>query len=286
MINTRPDYVNRWQMLDKEHSPVLELTHNGLLREEISCYPNPPCKELNNDQLITKVPVFNSYVTYNDFHLEMVSHTILKQMAVGGERIWFSRDVGQVRPTRSNFEAFVRRTEILGESPIVVHASEELLRLGAPPAEVLNRPTDGYASNDANADQIAQIERLPAPEKIAVDLVKYLPDELVFNVQCPTDGWLLVTDRWARSWRAEVNGKPVSVYGGNFIFRAVQVTGGQNSIRFTYRPFGFPWLVIISWGTLAGVACYSVYSGLRSRPSLPIRKDSITGVAATLPWDT
>jgi len=265
MINTRPDYVNRWQRLDKEHSPVLDLTHNGFLREELSCYPNPPCKELNNDQLITKVPVFNSYVSYNDFHLEMVSHLILKQMAVGGERVWFSRDVGQVQPTRSNFEAFVRRTEILGEPPIVVHAPEELLRLGAPATEVLARPTDGNASNDASAgiaDQIAQIERLPASEKIAVDLFKYLPDELVFNVQCPTDGWLLVTDRWARSWRAEVNGKPVAVYGGNFIFRAVQVTEGQNSIRFIYRPFGFPWLVIISWGTLAGVICYSLYYGL------------------------
>jgi hypothetical protein len=289
MINTRPDYVNRWQRLDKDHSAALELAHNGLLREEISCYPNPPCKELNNDQLITKVPVLNSYISYNDFHREMVSHPILKRTAVGADRIWFSRDVRQVQPTRSNFVTFVRRTEILGESPLVVHAPEDLLRLGAPATEVLSRPTDGDSLNDVktgNADQIAQIERLPPAEKIAIDLVKYVPDELVFNVQCPTDGWLLVTDRWARSWRAEVNGKPVSVYGGNFIFRAVQVTGGQNSIRFTYLPFGFPWLVIISWGTLAGVACYSVYSGLRSRPSLPIPKDSITGVAATLPRDT
>jgi hypothetical protein len=268
MINTRPDYVNRWQRLDKEHSAVLDLTHIGLLREEISCYPNPPCKylNLNNDQLITKIPVFNSYIHYNDFHRKMVDHPILKRTAVGAERIWFSRDVGQVQPTRSNFEAFVRRTEILGEPPIVVHAPEELLRLGAPPTEVLARPTDGNASNDANAgnaDQIAQIGRLPAPEKVAVDLVKYLPDELVFNVQCPTDGWLLVTDRWARSWRAEVNGKPVLVYGGNFIFRAVQVSQGQNSIRFTYHPFGFPWLVVVSWGVLGAIGIWSASAGIR-----------------------
>ena len=154
---------------------------------------------------------------------------------------------------------------MLGESPLVVHAPEELLRLGAPPTEQLARPRDGDALNDANAgnaDQVAQIEKLPAAEKIAVDLVKYLPDELVFTVQCPTDGWLLMTDRWARSWRAEVNGQPVAVYGGNFIFRAVQVSAGQNNVKFTYRPFGFPWLAIISWGTLAGVICYSLYYGL------------------------
>ena len=268
MINTRPEYVKRWQRLDKEHSAVLDLTHNGLLREEISCYPNPPCKYLNNDQLITKVPVLNSYITYNDFHRETVRHPILKRTAIGAERIWFSRDVGQVQPTRSNFVAFVRRTEMLGESPLVVHTQEELLRLGAPPRGDLALPTDGDALNDANAgnaDQIAQIERLPTAEKIAVDLVKYIPDELIFNVQCPTDGWLLVTDRWARSWRAEVNGRPTTLYGGNFIFRAVQVSAGQNKIRFTYRPLGFPWLIIFSWGTLAGVACGSLYSGSRSR---------------------
>jgi len=127
----------------------------------------------------------------------------------------------------------------------------------------VSQPTDKDTLNAGNADtadHIAQIERLPAAEKIGVDLVKYLPDELVFNVQCPTDGWLLVTDRWARSWRAEVNGKPTTIYGGNFIFRAVRVAAGQNNIIFTYRPFGFPWLVVASWTTLAAVACYSVYS--------------------------
>jgi len=68
-----------------------------------------------------------------------------------------------------------------------------------------------------------------------------------------------VTDRWARSWRADVNGKQATVYGGTFIFRAVQITRGQNTIRFIYHPFGFPWLVIISWGTLAGVISYFLY---------------------------
>jgi hypothetical protein len=269
MVSTRPEDVKRWASLDERHSPVLDLTGNGLLREESSCNPDPDPVCLKNDQLITKVPVFNSYaIGENYFHGEMVNHPILKRTAVGAERIWFSSDVGHVQPTRSNFVAFVRRTEMLGESPLVVHSPEELLRLGAPPTEILARPTDGNASNEANAgnaDQIAQIERLPAAEKIAIDLVKYLPDELVLNVQCPTDGWLLVTDRWARSWRAEVNGQPVAVYGGNFIFRAVQVSGGRNTIRFTYRPFGFPWLVIISWGTSAIVAICSLYSGLRGR---------------------
>jgi hypothetical protein len=35
-------------------------------------------------------------------------------------------------------------------------------------------------------------------------------------------GWLLVTDRWGPGWRAEVNGRPAPVFGGNFIFRAIE----------------------------------------------------------------
>jgi hypothetical protein len=272
MVNTKPQYVKRWGELDEKHSASLDLTGNGLLREDTSCYPNPPCEFPKNDQLITKVPVFNSYATGESyFHDRMTGHPILKEMSIGTERVWFSKDVGQIPPMRSNFVAFVRRTETLGEPPLVVHSLEELLSGGAPPTEYilrgedLLRPPNRDALNDANADQIARIGRLPAAEKIAVNLVKYLPDELVINVQCPTDGWLLVTERWARRWRAEVNGSQATVYGGNFIFRAVQVSAGQNNIRFTYHPFGFPWLVIMSWGTLAVVAICSVYSGLHSR---------------------
>src|SRR5262249_41757523 len=277
MVNTKPEYVKRWGELDEKHSASLDLTGNGLLREDTSCYPNPPCKFPKNDQLITKVPVFNSYATGESyFHDRMTDHAILKEMSIGTERVWFSKDVGQVPPTRSNFVAFVRRTETLGEPPLVVHSLQELLSVGAPPTEdilrgeELHRPTNIDALNEANADQIERVGTLPAAEKIAVDLVKYLPDELVFTVQCPTDGWLLVTDRWARSWRAEVNGRSTTVYGGNFLFRAVQVSAGQNKIKFTYSPLGFPWLVIISWGTLAGVICYLLYYGFhRWRASSP-----------------
>lgn len=265
IVNTRPEYVKRWSDLDEKHSASLDLTVNGLLRKDTSCYPNPPCKFLNNDQLITKVPVFNSYATgESSFHYRMTDHPILKAMSIGTERVWFSKDISHVAVTESNFAAFVSRAETVGAPVLVVHSPEGLLRSGAPPKEAFLSPKDGNELIDTKPEEITQIRRLPAAERIAVHLVKYLPDEILFNVQVPSDGWLLVTDRWARSWRAEVNDKQTTVHGGNFIFRAVQVSGGQNRIRFTYHPFGFPWLLIVSWGTLAVVATCSVYGGLRS----------------------
>ena len=50
---------------------------------------------------------------------------------------------------------------------------------------------------------------------------------------------------------AEVNGQLADVFGGNFIFRAVRVTAGENRIQFNYRPAGWPSLLLISWGMLA-----------------------------------
>jgi uncharacterized membrane protein YfhO len=83
-----------------------------------------------------------------------------------------------------------------------------------------------------------------------VDVIQYEPENLAFTVDAPSDGWLLVTDRWARSWQAMVNGRRTRIYRGNFIFRAVRVVRGPNRIEFSYHPRGFPALVALSWGTL------------------------------------
>jgi hypothetical protein len=252
MISTDPVAVRRWQQLDENHSTALDLTSNGLLRKESSCSSidgnenksgtEPFCKL--NDQYITKTPVFDSYTTMkNTFHLRMTQNAILRRMASGTERIWFSKEVCQVAPTEEYFSAFVTRTDALAAAPLLIHTPETLLSLSTIDE-----------ANEITANQMSKIKALPACEQIAVDLVRYLPDELVFEVHCPADGWLLVTDRWARSWQAEVNGKRAVVYGGNFIFRAIQVSAGPNRVRFAYSPPGFAWLVILSWGTLALVA--------------------------------
>ena len=74
-------------------------------------------------------------------------------------------------------------------------------------------------------------------------------------------GWLLVTDRWAPGWRASVNAQSVPTLGANFIFRAVPVRRGENVVRFTYRPAGYPWLLVLSWLTLGVVVAWSFQRG-------------------------
>ena len=79
----------------------------------------------------------------------------------------------------------------------------------------------------------------------------------------PEAGWLLVTDRWARGWRATVNGRPQDVSGAAFVYRAVPVVAGPNTVRFSYRSSAFPLLVVVSWGTLVVVLLASVRRGAK-----------------------
>ncbi len=253
------DAAERWNDLDQRHRSTRDLTSNGWWREESVCDTDPVFERCRrNDQLITKVPVFDAYTTdKNAFHLAMVHDPLLRRMATGAERIWFSEEVAHAPPTQTSFAAFRSRSETLGSPPLVVHSPEELLR----------RPEHDGASLASAAQGEAAIERLSAARWIRAEVLRYLPEELVFDVHPVTDGWLLLTDRWARSWKAEVNGRPTTVFGGNFIFRAIHLTAGRNRVRFAYRAAGFPWLVVVSWGTLASVALGAVISVSRRRPA-------------------
>ena len=241
-----PSLVARWQKLDEQHSSGLDLTSVGLNRDESSCYEQTyPCKNLNNDQMIKKIPVLNSYGTQvNSFHVEITKNPDLRKMAIGAERIWFSSQVAEVSPTMESFSTFAKQTENLSTPPLVVHRPQEML---------------GKGTSANSAEEKQSIETLPPMQNIGVRLIKYTPKELTFEAEAPSDGWLLVTDRWARSWKAKVNNLETPVYGGNFIFRAVKVSAGKNLVTFSYEPPSFPYLLILSWGIMGSLLIISLW---------------------------
>jgi hypothetical protein len=245
--------VGRWRALDSRHSPSLDLSAHGLRRDDASSYTTPPAYLLNNDQLIDKIPVFAASVTTtNRFQQGIWEDPALKRMAVGSERVWFAREAAQFPPSEALFREIKNRADTFMGFPIVIHS----------PQQMLEQAPDGRRQAPSQ-DLIGQVANAPAAESVSVNLLKYDPDELSFTVSCPDQGWLLVTDRWARSWRAEVNGAAAPVYGGNLIFRAVRVSAGWNQIKFRYHPFGRPWLVLLSWGVLATIALTAVREKIR-----------------------
>jgi hypothetical protein len=229
----------QWVALGARHQPSLDLTRNGLFRTESACQPWTPSQCWRNDQLITKVPTLRAYATFtNDFHQVMSRHPVLRASAAGRDRIWFAPRVALAPVDDTAFAAFVRRTDELGAPPLVVHTRAQMLRAGA---------------ERSDPGRHAEIDTVPAAQRLPVQVIVYHPNELTLRLTAPDSGWVMVTDRWAPGWRAEVNGRPVSPFGANFIFRAVPVRRGKNLVRFTYHPAGYPWLLAVSWLTLAGV---------------------------------
>jgi hypothetical protein len=248
-----------WTEVDAEHVVSLDLAQNGLRRDlrppdwmNQTLFPGghdsatPPFQR-NNRNLPLKLATLENYNTLsNRFHAQSVYHPILAKMATGNRRIWCARDAALVLPTDAAYTAVEKRSEALDAPVVVVHPRQEMVRISK----------GGAGPQDAQ--DMAAIMGLPAAQLVEPRVVHYGPNKLALDVVCPDNGWLLVTDRWSPGWKATVNGQPVEIFGGNFVYRAVGVKAGANDVRFSYEPKGWPLLLWVSWGTLALVAGLSI----------------------------
>jgi len=245
-----------WNRIAQEHNPSLDLTSRGLQRSSLAPAWLTAEGVPHNKNLPLKLATLQNYSALtNRFYQDEVTRPALSAMATGPNRIWFSSQVAVVRATEEAYAAFVARSESLGAGVLVLHPRDEM-------TSVVPASEDGAP---------ASISQLPPARPVDVKLKAYRPDELSFQVECTEKGWLLVTDRWSRAWRATVNGRPTDVWGGNFIFRALPVEAGANDVRFTYDAVGFPGLLVLSWSTVLVILAFGLYSrvreGQRPRPS-------------------
>jgi hypothetical protein len=230
-----------WDHINAAHISSLDQTPAGLHRDlQFTRWPdNYP----NNHNVPMRVATFKGYdVMTNRFKDDFINHPVLLDMSIGSERVWFAKNAAILPPEDSNYAAFVRRSEEVGAPVMLIHPSQKMTDI---------RVRSLQQSEDLQGP--GEILRLAPAQRVPIDLLRYTPNQLELQVRCPGAGWLLVTDRWAPGWSARVNGRRAEVFGGDFIFRAVRVSAGQNTIRFSYRPAGFPLLLILSWGTLAAV---------------------------------
>jgi hypothetical protein len=74
-----------------------------------------------------------------------------------------------------------------------------------------------------------------------VRIVSYRNTEVVLEVGSPDGGWVVLNDLWHPWWFAEIDGQPAGLLRANVLFRAVAVTPGRHTIRFTFRPLAGAW---------------------------------------------
>ena len=203
---------------------------------------------------------YNQCTMKNRFHIWFAQHPVLLNMGLGADRTWFSKDATIAAPSDLAYLALINRSEQLGAPVLVV----------LPPSEMVKDSRIGWGGVPDKA-QLASISRLPPAQNIPVKVLKYTPNDLKLRVSCPADGWLLVTDRWAAGWHAKVNGIAVEVFGGNFIFRAVRVRAGENTVQFYYPQHLYFALVLLSWSTLVAVFAIPRLNGIKAGGSRQLR---------------
>jgi hypothetical protein len=231
-----------WQELDARHVSGVSLTTRGLARD---------VDHGNNFTFAAKVPAASGYAPLTGpLVREYLDEPVLLDAAIGADRLWFSPAAADVDRSRACLAAFRDRAAMLGAPPLVTHPRARMDVQGSGEAGLQVR-LPGEADPPGNCRAI--IASLPAAARVRGNAVKieiYTPERLRMRVHVDEAGWLLVTDSWSRGWTALVNGREAAIVGGNFLFRAVRVGPGTNIIDFKYRPFGYPWLLIVSWSTL------------------------------------
>jgi hypothetical protein len=201
--------------------------------------------DLFNFNMLSGTPVLRGYAPFTSpLHLEFAANPKLARTALGPDRFWFAA------------------------MPPAVPLSDDLMQVlsaattsADAPAVVVHLPGAMLAGTQAQAGDHSS----PAPAQLVRPAFRvYEHNQMAFDVTVPETGWLIVTDRWARGWKAEVNGAPARISGANGLWRAVLVPAGTSTVAMRYRPFGYPWLLALSWGTLILVAISTIVGRTRA----------------------
>lgn len=75
-------------------------------------------------------------------------------------------------------------------------------------------------------------------------------------VEAPSDGVLIINERFAPGWRATIDGTPARVFRANYLFRGVRLPKGAHKVELVYRPFDIVAALLLYAATLlAALGC-------------------------------
>ena len=144
--------------------------------------------------------------------------------------------------------------------------------------EILSAVTD--ASFDPRREIVLETppvpEPVPATDSGKVTLVESSSDELTVEADVPSPAILLVTDNYAKGWRARaLPGSAQAAYRvmpADYSLRAVPLTAGHHLFRLEYIPVGFhmgKWISLVSLGGFLGLLGMCVSGQIRAEGKTP-----------------
>jgi len=91
------------------------------------------------------------------------------------------------------------------------------------------------------------------------------PHRIALTATLDKPGWITVPESFHRDWRAELNGKPVTVYRGMGAFLSVPVASGVQRLNFFFNPpiwyWLCAWIASLAWGMVGILISGLVFSG-------------------------
>jgi Bacterial membrane protein YfhO len=100
----------------------------------------------------------------------------------------------------------------------------------------------------------------------AARIVRYLPEQVVAEVESPAPALAVLNDTYAPGWRAFVDGAEVPVLAADGAFRAAPVPAGRHTLRFDYRAPGLFLGAAISLTALLALLVLWLRSHRRTAP--------------------
>jgi hypothetical protein len=139
-----------------------------------------------------------------------------------------------------------------------------------------------------DAESVVMLER-PAPDAVgspgapsalSARITTDAEKEVAIAAAAGADGgYLVLQDSFDRAWRVEVDGQPASLLRANALYRAVHISPGPHTIRFTYRPIVLYVCLIVSSMTALAVLLVAVKRPRSSRE----RRRAVEPEAAVAP---
>lgn len=233
----RPGIVESEMAAMRSHRDGLDLASMSGLERAERFQPGLGIPGLSAWASVLKTPVLSGYTALRSTEQEIMAQLpATRQIAVGKTKTWFSASAVKAPPSAELFNAFIARSAAVGIPPLAIHDRDDYRRFRV-----------------ARAEDVAAMMSAPPVSPVDAKLIGYSPTLLDIQVTAPTDGWLLVTDRWAPGWQAEINGRVASLHPADFVFRAVHLEAGTSRIVFCFRPRTLLPTVLLCWGTMAVV---------------------------------
>jgi len=92
----------------------------------------------------------------------------------------------------------------------------------------------------------------PNPSAVSgqVEITHYRPDRIALTVDTNQPSYLFLSEIFYPGWKALVDGKPVPILRGNYLFRVIELARGTHSVQFYYAPLTIKMGIAISMLTL------------------------------------